>query len=158
MTNDLKQALKGIDPTDSVIVGIGNILKLDDGAGPVLAQRLLRSGKVPVIDAGNAPENYIGKIASLNKKNIIFLDALDFSAQPGEYKLFDINDVYDGNIASHTFSIGFIFDLIRSETDCAGYVLGIQPFDIRFGSGLTDAVADALDEAAVIFEEWITRI
>lgn len=147
-----------MDPADSVIVGIGNMLKRDDGAGPALAQRLLRSGKVPVIDAGNAPENYIGKIASLNKKNIIFLDALDFSAQPGGYKLFNIDDVYDGNIASHTFSIGFIFDLIRSEIDCTGYVLGIQPFDLRFGSGLTEAVADALDEATVIFEEWITRI
>jgi len=158
MKNELQLALEGINPAESIVVGVGNVLKKDDGVGSILAERLLRNAKIPVLDAGNAPENYIGKIISFHKNIIIFLDALDFGAVPGTYKLFSINDVYDGNIASHTFSIGFIFDLIRSEMDCEGYVLGIQPADIRFGSGLTDNVANVLDEITDIFEDWISRI
>jgi hydrogenase 3 maturation protease len=158
MKNELKLALEKINPAESIIVGIGNVLKKDDGVGTVLAERLLRNAKIPVLDTGNAPENYIGKIISFHKSVIIFLDAINFGAVPGTYKLFSINDVYDGNIASHTFSIGFIFDLIRSEIDCEAYVLGIQPFDIRFGSGLTDNVANVLDEITVLFEDWISRI
>jgi hydrogenase 3 maturation protease len=158
MKNELQLALEGINPAESIVVGMGNVLKKDDGVGSILAERLLRNTKIPVLDAGNAPENYIGKIISFHKSIIIFLDALDFGAVPGTYKFFNINDAYDGNIASHTFSIGFIFDLIRSEMDCEGYVLGIQPADIRFGSGLTDNVANVLDEITDLFEDWIYRI
>ena len=158
MKKELKLALAGINPAESMIVGVGNVLKKDDGVGSILAERLLRNVKIPVLDTGNAPENYIGKIISFHKNIIIFLDALDFGEVPGTYKLFGINDVYDGNIASHTFSIGFIFDLIRSEMDCEGYVLGIQPADIRFGSGLTGSVANVLDEITDLFEDWISRI
>jgi hydrogenase 3 maturation protease len=158
MIKELKHALERINPAESIIVGMGNVLKKDDGVGSILAERLLRNAKIPVLDTCNAPENYIGKIISFHKSVIIFLDALDFGAVPGTYKLFSINDVYDGNIASHTFSIGFIFDLIRSEMDCEAYVLGIQPAEIRFGSGLTDNIANVLDEISDLFEDWISRI
>ena len=54
--------LSDIKKKKVVLLGIGNILKGDDGFGPALVHEL--EGKVPItcIDAGPAPENYAGKI------------------------------------------------------------------------------------------------
>ena len=43
-----------------VIVGVGNVLRGDDGLGPVFVERLKSKVGVPCINAGNAFENYMG--------------------------------------------------------------------------------------------------
>ncbi|MHC4364602.1 MAG: hypothetical protein ACYSTJ_03955 [Planctomycetota bacterium] len=55
--------LKKLRGPKTVIVGIGNILKGDDGVGPLICQQL-RGNEIcaELIDAGTVPENYIQPI------------------------------------------------------------------------------------------------
>jgi Ni,Fe-hydrogenase maturation factor len=75
--------------TKTLIVGIGNLLKGDDGAGPIFCQKL-RDARVSaeIIDAGTAPENYIQAIIRKNPESLLVIDAIDFGASPGVIELF----------------------------------------------------------------------
>jgi len=61
-TDELFEQLNKLRGSKTVIVGMGNVLKGDDGAGPLICQQL--NGKVcaELIDAGTVPENYIQTI------------------------------------------------------------------------------------------------
>lgn len=156
MTNDFEVFLKNVKPADVVLVGIGNTLKGDDAAGSILAARLqLLPNDLSVLDAGSVPENHIGKIIALKKPILIFADAMDFKGEPGEFKIFNINDIYDGNIATHSFSLGFLTDLIRSEVDCSSYVLGIQPVSMKMGEAISEQVRMAIDRLIALVAEWV---
>jgi len=158
MKSDLEDFFKIIKPSDTVIVGIGNTLKGDDGAGSILSERLIRlTDNLSVLDAGSVPENFIGKIITLNKPVLIFADALDFGGKPGEVKIFSMDEIYDGNVATHSFSIGFLTDLICSEIECHCYLLGIQPFSMKMGEALSEPVRIALDRITTLISSWTAK-
>ena len=62
VTDTRKTTLADILKGKIVIVGIGNILKGDDGLGPILSERLETVLDIPCINAGSALENYIGRL------------------------------------------------------------------------------------------------
>lgn len=158
MKSDLESLLKTIKPSDTVLVGIGNTLKGDDGAGSILAERLRMLYTTPAVqDAGSVPENYIGKVITFNKPVLIFIDVLDFKGMPGEVKIFSMDEIYDGNVATHSFSIGFLADLIRSEINCTCYLLGIQPVSMKMGDTLSEPVQTALDEITALISGWAVQ-
>ena len=66
-----------------LILGIGNPLKADDAAGPLVCEKISGRVKADVIDAGTVPENYIGSIIKKAPENILIIDAIDFDAKPG---------------------------------------------------------------------------
>ena len=62
-TNQLLEGLQKLSGSKTLIIGIGNSLKGDDGVGPAVCERLqnLRIC-AEVIDTATAPENFIQKI------------------------------------------------------------------------------------------------
>lgn len=158
MNNEIEQFLLKIKPVDTLFVGIGNTLKGDDGAGPILSEMIkMIPGSHEVLDAGMVPENNIGKIKSFGRKSVVFLDALDFKADPGGVRVFSVDEIYDGNVATHSFSIGFICDLIREELDCNFYMIGIQPSQMRMGEGLSSKVKEALERITHSIAAWVVE-
>lgn len=68
----------------TVILGIGNLLKSDDGFGTILAGRLEGKVKAEVFAAGVIPENYLEKIVKIGPQTILIIDAADFGGGGGE--------------------------------------------------------------------------
>ena len=68
------------------VVGVGQRLRGDDGAGPAVAQRLapLADAALLVVDAGHAPENCLGPIVRFRPDAILFVDAARGGLAPGE--------------------------------------------------------------------------
>ena len=68
LEKELKKFLENYE--NLVIMGIGNELKTDDGLGPYiinyLTPKLKNKNNVTLINAGSAPENFTGKIKTLN--------------------------------------------------------------------------------------------
>ncbi|MBU1124519.1 MAG: hydrogenase maturation protease, partial [Candidatus Omnitrophica bacterium] len=60
----------------TVIVGIGNTLRSDDGAGSLLAARIKDKTSFQVFDTGSSPENYLGKIIREKPDTIILVDCV----------------------------------------------------------------------------------
>ena len=130
------------------VVGIGNRLKGDDGAGPALIDLLTDQPGLTAIDAGVAPENYAEKIARTNPDTVLLVDAMDFSAAPGEVRVFKPTDLAPGGLSSHAGSLQMVADYLTARTHATIHIIGIQPASLVLGDGLSAAALSAVQSLA----------
>ncbi len=151
MTNrpllELKKRLRG----KVVIVGIGNTLRGDDGAGPELIKQLKNSklstlnSKLSLISVGEVPENYLGKIAEHKPDTIMLVDAVDFDSPPGSVRVIDQDTLKEESFFTHNASIKLTISYLRKKTKGLVFLLGIQPTkNLQMGSELSEPVKQAI--------------
>lgn len=140
--SNLKSILKG----KVVIVGIGNILRGDDGFGPALISRLQGKLKALCIDAGTAPENYTGKIVKGNPNTILLVDALHLDKNAGEFELLKKEDIVKVGFTTHDISPNMFIEYLEKNTAANIYMLGVQPKSVSFGEEMSDEVKGALEQ------------
>lgn len=136
----LQEGLQG----KTVIFTVGNLLKGDDGFGPVLASRI--KDKVPsVIDGGISPENFVHSIIREAPDTILVIDAADFKGKSGQARVFSPEEVQHlGYFSTHSFPITFILKFLKENCRNAKVVfLGVQPKSVRFGEGLSKEMEEA---------------
>ncbi len=130
---------------DTVIVGIGNTLKADDAAGPLVCQKLRQAkSSAELIDAGTVPENYIQPIIKKKPRNLIIIDVIDFSDSPGQIRIFRPEQLSSLVISTHTLSPRVFIDMIRAELDIDVYFIGIQPAQTALGQPVSAEVGRAV--------------
>ena len=151
MKNDFKDVLKG----KVVIVGIGNIMRGDDGFGPALVENLTGKVSAVCIDAGTAPENYLGKVAKERPDTILLADAVHLDLSPGEYELLRKSEILNHGLTTHDISPNMLIEFLEKETEADIYLLGVQPKDISFGDDMSDEVKRAISEISELIKETI---
>ncbi len=57
-----------------LFVGIGNVLKSDDGAGVYISRNIRKRGNISSLTVEVSIENYIGKINSLDPDILVLID------------------------------------------------------------------------------------
>jgi len=130
---------------DTVIVGIGNTLKADDAAGPLVCQKLRQAkSSAEPIDTGTVPENYIQPIIKRKPRNLIIIDAIDFGGSPGQTKIFRPEQLSSLVISTHALSPRVFIDMIRAELDIDVYFIGIQPALTTLGQPVSAEVSGAV--------------
>jgi hydrogenase 3 maturation protease len=143
----MDRILKKINEGKKVlIIGIGNRLKGDDGVGSIIAEKLkekIRKENLFVIDAENAPENYTGKIKEISPELLLIIDAVDFGSYPGDFRIFEIDEIKDTTVSTHNFSISLLKKFIKVDEI---YLLGIQPENISFGENLSERVKKSVEK------------
>jgi hydrogenase 3 maturation protease len=145
-TNEqLFEQLNKLSGSKTVIVGIGNTLKGDDGVGPLVCQQL-QNAKVcaGLIDAGTVPENYIQPIIKKTPQNLIIIDAIDFGALPGKMSIFKPEQLNSSVFSTHTLSPRLFIDLIHQEIDVDVYIVGVQPAQTQLGQPVSAQVNKAV--------------
>jgi hydrogenase 3 maturation protease len=152
-TGKLLNHLKLFCKDSLCIVGIGNELKGDDGAGVIIAERIQGKVNAQVICAGVTPENYLEKIVRLSPRRILLIDAADFDGAPGEAKLFDYRKITGGTISTHALSLAMFYQYLSPRIDVNLYLLGIQPVKTSFGSMLSSAVYDSVEALVAELED-----
>jgi hydrogenase 3 maturation protease len=140
----LKRLFKG----KVVILGIGNILRGDDGLGPALIARLQGEVKAVCLDTGTAPENYLGKIAKEKPDTVLIVDALYLGKRPGEYQILKKDDILSSGLTTHDISPQMLIEYLQKKTRADIYLLGMQPKNVSFGQNLSDEVKASLDQLA----------
>lgn len=145
ITELLNAAESGIKQKNLLIVGIGNTLKSDDGAGPEIIKKLQEKGQFAfyLLDAGSAPENYTRKIKNFKPETIVFIDAVEMKEPPGTIKIIDEKDISSGYFTTHNMPLNLFLDYIKEETKAKIIFIGIQPESTCFGEGLSDPVQKA---------------
>ncbi|HKK58776.1 MAG TPA: hydrogenase maturation protease [Salinivirga sp.] len=133
-------------------MGIGNVLKKDDGVGVFISQNLEKNALVDALTVEVSIENYIGKINSLAPEKLILIDCVDFGKDAGYYKLTDLNTMRDFTTNTHNISLGRLKDLFVVDDI---KVLGIQPGDVSFGEGLTQDVEKTAFEVLRIITQQL---
>ncbi len=147
MLEEFKIRLKG----KVLILGIGNTLRGDDGAGSLLASRIKDKVGFLVFDSGTTPENYLGKIVREKPDTVIIIDAVDFGGAPGEFRILEAGEVRTVNLFStHNASISLSINYLKSNLQADILILIIQPKSITFTDKLSPEIAKSID----ILEDW----
>lgn len=125
-----------------VVFTVGNVLRGDDGAGPLLAQ-LLDEQPAPgwtVVDGEDVPENHTHYIRTLAPQRLLIVDAADMELPPGEVRLIEQDSVAEQfMVTTHAIPLNFLIDSLR-ETVPEILFLGIQPQDTSFFAPVTSTV------------------
>lgn len=128
--------------TRLLFIGVGNVLKRDDGVGVVISRQIKERPEVLSLTVEVSIENYIGKINSMEPEEIVIIDCMELGSPPGSYRLLALQDVEDITFNTHNISLGRLGDFFQFPS----YVLGIQPESLEFGDSLSQSVADAARE------------
>jgi hydrogenase 3 maturation protease len=116
-----------------LFVGIGNVLKKDDGAGVYISSGIRNRSNIEALTVEVSLENYIGKINSINPDILVLIDTVEMGLTPGMYKLMPINMIDDLTFNTHNISLSRISDFFLMPV----YLLGIQPEKIEFGENMS---------------------
>jgi hydrogenase maturation protease len=138
VSDKLAELLTGRD-RKILFVGIGNLLRQDDGIGVYISTRLRESDNIKVITAEVSIENYIGKINSTDHDTLVLIDCVDMKKQPGTFELIHPDRVHDMTFNTHNISLKRLSEFFRNEI----LILAIQPEKIGFGENLSYIVRDA---------------
>jgi len=128
------------------VIGVGNRMRGDDGVGSVIAERLqeLARGNLLVIDAETVPENYLGVLLDSKPEFVLFVDAVDFGGEAGEWALVPLSALSDKVPTTHTVSLKLLGQVLESEgIECL--LLAVQPKQIGFGAPMSEEVASAAE-------------
>ena len=150
----LKRLLGESSNSPLVIVGVGNTLKGDDGAGSFLAQRLAGKIQDPVFDGGSAPENYCERVSVLKPRTVIIIDTAFFGGLPGEVRILKPTEIRGGVISTHGQSLRLLAGYLKMSCGCDFSIIGIQPLSVGLGLGLSAAVEKTVDELEGIFMDF----
>lgn len=142
--------------TPSLILGIGNVLLSDDGAGVhaarLLAPQLAQYPDVQVLDGGTLSFSLAPFIESANC--LIVLDAMQLSQPPGTVQRFldtEVDEVLGrARLSVHEIGLRDVLQLARLAGRCPARraLIGIQPESLEWGTAPTPAVDSALPAAA----------
>lgn len=134
---------KLLSQTDKRIlfVGIGNVLKQDDGVGVYISSKIKETSYILSLTVEVSIENYIGKINSLNPDILVLIDCADLDSPPGTWNLIPVSDIKDLTFNTHNISLKRLSDFFNVPV----FVLGIQPVSIDFGENISYLVKNIAD-------------
>ncbi len=136
---------------NTLLLGIGNRARGDDGVGTYLVKRLQKKVTIPLIDAGDVPENSIRAIEASGAEVVLIVDAADFGASPGEIALVDLDNIKNFGVSTHTANLPVLFRIIPEKTRPHVLLVAVQPGHTSAGKGLSEAVRDSLDGLENLF-------
>lgn len=138
-------------PESLLVLGLGNPLCRDDGAGVVAITRLLeRWGPGPgvkILEGGTLGLWLLPLIESFH--DVVLVDAIRADAEPGTLVRIDGEEVARAaahRLSVHQVGVGDLMDaaLIRGTLPPRLTLLGVVPEDVSLGLGLTPRVERAL--------------
>jgi len=136
-----------------LVLGLGNVLCTDDGAGVVAVHRLRRDHVVPqdvrIVDGGTLGLDLLALVAASDR--VILVDAVRADGPPGMPVRLAGDDVAPAvyeRLSPHQIGVG---DLLAGVTLLDRYpdevvIVGIVPASTELGLGLTPAVDAGLDD------------
>ena len=144
--------LRGLIQGRTVIVGVGNLLRGDDGLGPVLIARL--QGRCPAlcIDAGPVPENYVKPVVCATPETVVLVYAVDLGLPPGSWTVLGRDNLCETGLTTHSASLGTLMDFLHCRTRAQVHVIAVQPENLELGAELSPAVRQTVEVLASLLE------
>jgi hydrogenase maturation protease len=153
-----------VPTSDILVLGIGNVLRGDEGVG-VRAAELARSRLegVHVVAAGAIGPASIDDLEGFT--HIIVLDTIDVGRGPGTIVWFEAGDLSPcASSVVHEFGVADLLMLVgqTSRAPEEAIVLGVQPATLELGAPLSLPVLVAIprlvDQASLIIRAWVDGI
>lgn len=134
-----------------ILMGIGNTLRCDDGAGPYIAQHV-KGGSFLSLDCGTVPENFTSVVRRIRPELLLLVDAADMGLKAGEFRIIQKEHVNDVSIGTHNMPLSYLIDFLSDSCRTVIFI-GIQPGIIADGESLSEKVRTGSDILAGIIEK-----
>jgi hydrogenase maturation protease len=136
----------------NAVIGIGNVLMADDGAGVRVLDLLLPLPKnVAIIELATGGMSLLHKLEGLD--TAIIVDAVDFGGKPGEVRVFrpeEVKSIKTVGYSLHDLDILKVLELAKQMGTLPKrvFIAAIQPASLEMDEGLSPEVEKALPELA----------
>jgi hydrogenase maturation protease len=149
----------------TLVLGVGNTLLTDEGAGVHAMYHLKRHGHlspdIEFLDAGTLSFMLADAIAEAT--NLIIFDAAQLDEEPGSLQVFEGNELDDfligGKRSVHEVGFADLMDIARLQ-DCLPVnraLIGIQPGEFGWGDRPGETVSAAIPRAADLARQLLDR-
>ncbi len=141
-------------------MGVGSVLKGDDGAGMYFAKRLsklVNRRDVLILKGSTAPENLTGVIKSFKPDVFYIIDAAFMGLSAGEVQVIKNEDINSASFSTHMLPLFMTLDYIEAEIGCDTVCLGIQAQSTQLGEPVSEKVKQAAQSLAQAFGELLTE-
>jgi hydrogenase maturation protease len=170
--HNLREQLHEILQGRVCVVGVGNVELGDDGVGVRLAEAVQKSEiqspksegsanlkirsaatrrgaarfEAEVIVAHTSPERYLSHLSDGGFDNVIFLDAVECGAEPGEIVLLDSAGMAARfpQVSTHKLSLGLLARMIEANGGTKCWLLGVQPSALKAEARLSPRIQASL--------------
>jgi len=129
-----------------LVLGVGSRLRGDDAAGSIIAEKLNERGVSRAFDCGGVPENFVVQMERYLPCDILFVDAVDFGAEPGTVGFFGGEKSLPQSVSTHSAGLSPLMDFLSAGGATTCWVLAIQPADVGYGADLSEPVSRAVEE------------
>ena len=147
-----------IEDKNVMLLGVGDRSRGDDGGGSYLIKRLQNKVKIPMLDAGDVPENFISQIESSGANMVVIVDAADFNASPGEIALVEFSDLKRFGVSTRCANLDVLFKIIPKNKWPDVMLVAIQPGDESPGMRLSEPVRTSLDGLEYLFKRLFKKL
>jgi len=134
------------------LVGMGHPLCSDDFAGSYLLKKIIVQSKhklpvgVYLFDGEDNVEALITRIADVEAEHVIFVDACEMKAEPGEIRLISATQTSYPFFTTHGVPLKLLAEQLLPKSQV--WILAIQPKRTDFGEHLSSEIRDAADSVS----------
>lgn len=152
LTTTWQRLARADRPPRVAVLGIGNALNGDDGAGPAAVGHL--QATIPprpdllLLNSGVAPENETGVLRRFAPDLVLLLDAAQMDAPPGTVRWVSCELLSGVSASTHSLPLSLLATYLQAELGCQVALLGIQPATNEVGAPLSLPVRAAVETVA----------
>ena len=141
----------------NILLGIGNPLNGDDGAGILVAGQFRKDGWVS-LSCGTAPENFTGVVRKIRPDCLVLVDAAAMGLSPGEFRIIPRHKIADVSIGTHQLPLSLLIDFL-SDAARRIVLIGIQPERAGTGEAISLQVREGAERLVqVLLSGGLDRI
>ncbi len=159
-----------ISKKETLILGVGNPLRRDDGIGPEVIRLLTEdrtkkngtyklSSDIDLLDGGT---DGLGLIEYLKDyKKVVIVDAVEMKLKPGTIKVFTPEEavikINSDALSTHGFGIAELIKLAKGlDINPELIIVGVQPEDVSYGEELSFFVSSVLSNIIKLILNQLT--
>ena len=143
-----------------VICGIGNDIRGDDAFGVMVAEKLtkyINNKNILIINCGEVPENYTTKIKEFEPELVVFVDAVDFKGEYGEYIIADPENTLGEAISTHGLPLKFITRFMKSMIKSKFILIGCQPRSTELFTEPSELMRQRAEKLAILLSKILNK-
>ncbi len=143
----------------TVVIGVGNELKADDGIGLRVAKQLQEDGLQgpdTLVIPADVPENWIQPIIKFRPELLVLIDTADFSGKSGEIRAIRDDEISKIFTNTHSIPLVLLLEAIKKKVKTRTVFIGIQPKTTQFGKPMSPQVREAGRKAADVVRKIVS--
>ena len=134
-----------------ILMGVGNILRGDDGIGSIIARNFKNDDWLS-IDCGVAPENFTSIIKENKPHLVVLIDAVEMELTPGELRIISPEKINTMHLTTHSIPLSFLISYLKNFTRKIIFI-GIQPKLIDYSTSISHEVFKSSEEILRILKD-----